>query len=258
MPAPSSTRRCLLIACRVRREPCASCEIERGDPATSVVTRPRRVASPSAANTAARPSSSAALDMGSNVLHLLAPSPVIHAVGLKPPRFRNGIEARFADDKERPLTLRRKPEFHPGGRLLAVIKRGVDGVGMPGEGEQTLGLHGFDHDLPFYMFVARIGDLGTRHPPYGERRLELDAKPRSELAVVGQRAPDARDGCLELDLLFNPIGHAQPPGCRSIWSLPGKCATLLLPILHPSDGQEAAAKRARIAYIDGVDFGLNR
>ena len=32
MPAPSSTRRCFVIACRVRAEPSASREIDRGGP----------------------------------------------------------------------------------------------------------------------------------------------------------------------------------------------------------------------------------
>src|SRR5262249_41297187 len=159
MPASSSTRRCLLIACRVRCEPCANCEIERGDPATSVATRPRRVASPRAAKTAARPSTSAALDMGCDVRPLLAPAPLVHAVGLKPTFLWNGIEARFGEDEERPLTLWLEPEFDPGGRLRCVVDRGVDGVGMPGKRKQTFGLHGLNHGLPFHMFITRIGDL---------------------------------------------------------------------------------------------------
>src|SRR5262245_19996569 len=225
MPAPSSTRRCLLIACRVRCEPCANCEIERGDPATSVATRARRVASPRAAKTAARPSSSAALDMGCDVRHLLAPAPLIHAVGLKAAVLGNGIEARFGDDEERPLALWLEPELDPSGRLRAVVDRGIDGIGMPGERKQTLGLHGLNHGLPFHMLIARIGDLAARQPAHLEGRLELDAKPGSELTVVGQRAPYARDRRLEFNPFFDPICHAQPPGCQSIWPRPGRCAT---------------------------------
>src|SRR5262245_22783505 len=136
MPASSSTRKCLLIAWRVSGEPCASWEIERDDPATSVVTRARRVASPSAAKIEARPSSSVGLDMMPNVLDLLAPAPVVHAVGLEAPLLGNGGKARFGDDQQAACSEGLKPEFDEGGRLLAVVDRRIDGVGMQGEGEE--------------------------------------------------------------------------------------------------------------------------
>ena len=40
-----------------------------------------------------------------------------------------------------------------------------------------------------------------------ERRVDPDAEPLAEFLMVGQRAPDARDRGLELDGLFNAIGH---------------------------------------------------
>jgi hypothetical protein len=52
-PAPSSTRRCLVTAWRVRRVPSVSRAIERGSPSTSLASSNSRVSSPSAANTAA-------------------------------------------------------------------------------------------------------------------------------------------------------------------------------------------------------------
>src|SRR5262245_40060413 len=132
MPAPSSTRKCLLIACRVNREPCASCEIERGAPLASVLTSARRVSSPRAANTAARPPSSARLsragDMLLDILELCVPAAFVHAVCLEAPLFRDRLEPRFGNDETGAAGRGFEPEFHERRRLLAVVDGGIDGI----------------------------------------------------------------------------------------------------------------------------------
>src|SRR5262249_46804710 len=85
--------------------------------------------------------------------------------------------------------------------------------------------------LPFHVFVAGIGDLALRHPARLEGRVELDAKPLPELAMIRERAPDPCNRCLEFDALFDAIGHVQPPGCFSLCPQSGKCATFLLHLL---------------------------
>src|SRR6185295_12319909 len=137
MPACSRTRKCLLIACRVRAEPCASSEIDRDDPPTNVPTRARRVASPRAAKIEARSSSSLRLDMVGDVLDLLAPARFVHAVCLEAALLGDGGKARFGDDEQTTCTAGLEPEFDKRGRLLGIVDRGVDGIGMPGEGEEA-------------------------------------------------------------------------------------------------------------------------
>src|SRR4051794_7635944 len=139
MPAASSTRRCLVIAWRVRAEPSASREIDCGGPLDRFPISASRVSSPSAANTEARrvsavPRSARAADMALDIDHLLGPAPLVHPKGFDAPVLGNGIEARLGEDEQSAAIDRLEPELDQGGWLARIVDRGVDGIGMPGEG----------------------------------------------------------------------------------------------------------------------------
>src|SRR5215470_4530210 len=234
MPAASSTRKCLVIACRVSRDPCASCEIERGECATSALTSNRRVSSPSAANTWAcspvPPRLGCGSDMTLDVRQLRAPTALVHPDCLKATLLGDGVKTGFGDEQPVARRNRLKPEFDGGGGLLAVIDGRIHGIGVPAEREQALRLHFLDRDLPFDVLVAGVGDVAPRHAPDREWAVELDAKPGAELTMIGECTPDAGNGRLQVDLLFDAIAHAQPPGCVSACRLARKRATIKLRI----------------------------
>src|SRR5262245_17449312 len=274
MPASSSTRKCLLIAWRVRRDPCANWAIDRGKPPTNVPTSARRVASPSAAKTEARSSSSVKLDMPRNALDLLAPARVIHAIGLEAALHGDGGKAGFGYHEQGASGVRLEPEFHQRGWLLGIIDRRIDGIGMPGEGEQALRLQPLHGHLPRHVLVTGVSDLAARPAPRLERLLELDAEPSAKLSMVRQRAPNARNRGLEFGALFDAIIHGQPPGCglhgysRQICNLfvapfagtgtPPGCRDFAAAKPAPGAGAAGRCKGWRVRLYIGRDFGLNR
>src|SRR5262245_59095209 len=148
-----------------------------------------------------------------DILDLLAPAAFVHAIGLEAAFLWDPIETRLGDDEERAAGLGFEPEFDESGGLLAVIDVGIDGIGVPPEGEGSLGLNLLHRHFPWHVFVAGIRDLAPRHPTGLERAIELDAKPLAELAMVREGAPDAGNRRLEFDPLLDAIAHAQPPGC---------------------------------------------
>ena len=132
-PAPSSTRRCLVIACRVRRVPCVSREIECGcrptacRSATAASRRPAR----------RRPrrgacSSRAARLRGRHGVRMF------FICSAQPPSFmRNAssravagdcIEAGLGDVEQRAAGLRLEPELDQRRRLPGVVDLGIDRV----------------------------------------------------------------------------------------------------------------------------------
>lgn len=82
-PAISNTRRCLVIACRVRVEPSVSCAIDCGSPPQSFRMRESLLSSPKAEKTEACARCAAFMllrflaDMAFNVFHLLRPPAVV-------------------------------------------------------------------------------------------------------------------------------------------------------------------------------------
>src|SRR4029453_1740209 len=101
-PASSMTRRCLVIACRVISKRSVSRVIDVGPASHSRETRPSRVASPRAKNTAADSAICAfapGLRRAGKVLldehHLLLPPPLVRRKRLRAPVERDLIEARF-------------------------------------------------------------------------------------------------------------------------------------------------------------------
>jgi len=140
IPARSSTRRCLVIACLVSFESSASCVMEHGCPEQSVATSFSLVRSPRAANTRARALGLAKMrlwllcDMGFNVLHLLRPSAYVPTirfvanVGGQNLGFRFGESSQLPRSVLRSATIKlRKPQRLPrpacASRLAAPLVR---------------------------------------------------------------------------------------------------------------------------------------
>src|SRR6266571_4702677 len=128
-PAPASTYRCFVTACRVTAVPVVRRAMDRGPSEPRRATSRRRVSSPRAAKTGAEPSRVLAralarlANMPFDGLHLCGPTLVVHAIGLGAPRGRDPIEAGFHDrehgagqlDSEPPAELPRvhKRAPHP-------------------------------------------------------------------------------------------------------------------------------------------------
>ena len=105
IPTRSSTRRCLVIACRVSLEPSVSSEMEDGCPRQSFATNNRRVSSPNAAKTGARVWRRAmrlrlAGDIALDVFHLSFPPTLVHAECLEAAVGGNFTEARLNDNEQ--------------------------------------------------------------------------------------------------------------------------------------------------------------
>lgn len=77
---------------------------------------------------------------------------------------------------------------------------------MPGEGEVALGIECLDIGLPFEVFVTGIGDTATPDLACLERPVELHTEPLAEFAIIGERLPDAGDGGVNLNSLFDAVG----------------------------------------------------
>src|SRR3979409_1199639 len=158
-PAPSRTRRCLVTACRVSRVPDVRREIDCGSPVVSLASNPRRVSSPRAAKTDALVLKAAALlrlmfDMPRDVLDLGRPAAFVHAEGLVAAVRRQLVEARFDDAQPRAGCRLLPGEFDQRRAVAVVVLLGIDGIGVPGEGEQPLGLHLLHHSLPGNVLVT--------------------------------------------------------------------------------------------------------
>src|SRR5262245_21868946 len=101
-------------------------------------------------------------------------------------------------------------------------------MGMPTEGEETLGLDAVHRDLErdAAVLCLHFGDFrvdgstddrAAHGSARAKRSVEFDAEPGFELSDVSQGAPDAGAGGAEEDLLFDAVGgfrsHMQPLGC---------------------------------------------
>src|ERR1700728_1438007 len=106
-PARCSTRRCLVIACRVSREPTVNCEIAAGSPAQAFATSASLVSSASAANSTACAGRRACArlrllrDIVLDVLHLLCPAAVVTAHRITAPFGGDLFESRLGNHKQR-------------------------------------------------------------------------------------------------------------------------------------------------------------
>jgi hypothetical protein len=126
------------------------------------------------------------------------------------------LEAGLDDAHQRALGGFFQEELDQGRGLAAVVDLGIDGVGMPRIGEVSLGLDLLHHRRPADMVEALDGDLAGGRLPRHEGAVEAHAEPGAELAMVGQRLPDARLRRLQIDGPFDTIAHMQPPGCLFI------------------------------------------
>src|SRR5580658_4800315 len=185
--------------------------MERGSPPESLATSARRVSSPSAENTRAGTLRRAAAplrllrDILFNVLHLHRPAAIVHAERLGAAVARNLVESGLGEDEQGAIRGFLQPKFDESGRFLRVIDFRVDPIRMPGERKKPLGLHFLNDGVPIDVLVSRVGDVAGGGLARDERAVQLDAKPRAEFAMIGQRAPDARNGRLEFDALFDSV-----------------------------------------------------
>src|SRR5690606_3326999 len=228
-PASSSTRRCLLIAWRLRTLSRPSSVIERCARSPSLPTSARRVGSPSAANTTAAPGARrdqrdrarrfrasldrASLDMALDVLQLLCPAAGVHAEGLVAAVRGDSVETGFGHGQHGAVAVRLEADLDQGRRLAGVVHVGLDRVRVPGEREQSLGDHVPDHGAPLDVLVAGVGDVAAGFLAGGEGGLEFDPEPFAELAMVGERAPDAGNRRGQFDAFLDPVVHVPPRGC---------------------------------------------
>src|SRR6267143_484444 len=168
--------------------------MERGSRPDRVVTSDRRVASPSAAKSAAwwrrfAPLVSLPLrDMALDVLQLLSPAAVIHTERFRTALGGHFVEAGLGEQQQSPARDLLQPELDQRGCLLRVVHLRIDAVRMPGEAEEPLGLDLLHHGLPADMLVAGVGDLALRELACYERTLQFHAEPLTELTMVGERA----------------------------------------------------------------------
>src|SRR5262245_5090647 len=196
--------------------------MERGPPAESRATIPRRVVSPSAAKTdaASSPGRGRALaaDILSEVVRLLHPAIVVRPVGFGTSRDRDLVEARLDDRHTGAARGVLEAELDERRGLFGIVDLGVDGIRTPAIREQTLGLDPLDHDLERDALVARARDPAADGRALAEVALELGLEPGAELPGVGDGPPDACPRRAQQDLLLDPISarrhpDTQPPGC---------------------------------------------
>src|SRR5208337_4871202 len=105
MRARCSTRRCLVTACRVSREPAVRWAMDADCPELSRATSASRVLSPNAAKSTACAGrlDGARLgffrDISLDILHLLCPAAVVSAQGVGAPFGRNSFETRLGEQQ---------------------------------------------------------------------------------------------------------------------------------------------------------------
>src|SRR5580692_3926128 len=152
MRARSRTRRCLVMAWRVRCESCASFEMDCRCLRLSLASSDRRVGSPRAAKVLAALGVRIAIDgrlraaalwvlcdIVTDVGHLLRPAAVVAEKGFAAAGIGNVIEAGLGKPEERAAgSGGLEAEFDEGRDFFGVIDVGIDRVGMPGEGEVLL------------------------------------------------------------------------------------------------------------------------
>jgi hypothetical protein len=133
---------------------------------------------------------------------------------------RNAIEAGLGYGEQDAGGTFLELEDNESGGLRGIIDPGLDGIGMPAEGEQALLLHAVDCDIERRTLVwllslcdlgidggrdADAADGGTRR----EGGIESYTEPSAELGGIGESAPDAVEGRMQEDLFADAIGiHA--------------------------------------------------
>src|SRR6266508_1005138 len=250
-PAPASTCRCLVTAWRGTSAPAVSRAMDMGPPAQSWVTSPRRVSSPSAAKTGAEPPRPPARlrpagafapavfstclgrpaglrrrgDIAFDRLHLKPPAFSVHPVRVRAARDGDPIEAGLHDGEHRAAGDLFELEDHPRGGFGRIVDTRLHRGRVPAPGEQPLGLHPLDGDVPRHVLVALVGDGPAHAGAWREGAFHFDGEPRAELRGVAEGAPHAgaRDAQqnLPLDAIRAGRAHMQPPGCTLQRARPG-------------------------------------
>src|SRR5262245_50866884 len=129
--------------------------------------------------------------MAGDVLHLMRPAPLIHAEGLRATMGRYLVEARLDDAEQGAGRSLFQGELDKCRRFAGIIDRRIDGIGMPGEGEEAHRLDLLDHRLQPNVLVAWFRDLAARYLAGDERPLQPHPEPAAEFAIIRQRTPDS-------------------------------------------------------------------
>ncbi|KRB85700.1 hypothetical protein ASE00_02680 [Sphingomonas sp. Root710] len=145
--------------------------------------------------------------MDPDILDLRGPPAAVHPQRLVAPVRGYPVETGFGDGEIRPLPARLQAELDEGRFLLRIISRGVDGIGVLGEGKAV---RRFEHDRPRRpadMLISLMGDVSAAQLADQEWPIEGNPKPLPEFAMVGHCPPDALDRRVELDFTLDHIGH---------------------------------------------------
>src|SRR5436309_824917 len=188
-----------VIACRVTPVPSLRRVIDSGPPADRRPSRRSRVASPNAANSGTasgccRAAAPCLLDILREVLDLSGPAVLGHAERFGATGERDAIDPRLDDGERGGARGVLERELDQRGGRGRVIDGGVDGVGVPAIREVALGLDALDQQFQRHTLVAGYGQPPSDPFAFGERALEFDPEPGTELGRVSQGAPHARAG----------------------------------------------------------------
>src|SRR5262249_21951340 len=163
-PASSITRRCLAIAWRLMSKLLVSFTIDVGPSSLKRATRPNRVSSPRAKNTAAdatiRAPAAALRRLPGKILlderHLLRPATLVRRERLGAPLERDAVEAGFGDGQQDAARLVLQCELDQRRRLPRVVDAGLDGEWMPAKREESLRLDAIDRDVERHAGVRLL------------------------------------------------------------------------------------------------------
>src|SRR5690606_6786441 len=145
--------------------------------------------------------------MISDILRLDFPATRVAPQDFEAAWVRYRLEPALGDRQPRAFGRWLEPEFDEGRWLLRNIYPGVLVEVVPSEGQQPLRLHALDRGAPRIMLITRIGHPPCREGTRDVRTIALAAEPLPKLAMIRQRAPDARNGCFQLDDFADAISH---------------------------------------------------
>src|SRR5690242_2026251 len=162
-PESCITRKCLVTAWRVTPVPAVSLLMEADPCSQRRTTRRKRISSPRAANSATELSNSVSaigLRFLRNVfldeLEDHAPTLLVGGEGFDAARGRNLVEAGFGHSEHDAVGYFFQGEFDERRRLFGIIYSRLSGIGVPAEGEQSLGLDPVDGNFERDMLILLL------------------------------------------------------------------------------------------------------
>src|SRR5919108_2553266 len=188
-------------------------------------TKRKRIVSPSAAKSGTELSNSAAATGLRRLRKVFldelddhAPALLVVLERLRAARKRDLVEAGFGDGEHYAVGDFLQCEFDERRRFFGIIDAGIDGVGVPAEGEETFGFDAVDGDFEGNVLVLllSLSDFGVDRGSYDfsgdvcswlERGVEPHTEPGSKFFGIGKRAPDAFGRGAEKNFFLDAVGH---------------------------------------------------